>query len=82
MAPDWQGGIYACPTMPGSRPGAVIASTWAAMMYFGESGMEAVRYFSVRIFDKRFTCIFVHTIGSVPVTADGSFPDFYLSQTY
>jgi len=41
VAPDWQGGIYACPTMPGSRPGAVIASTWAAMMYFGESGMAA-----------------------------------------
>ena len=40
VAPDWQGGIYACPTMPGSRPGAVIASTWAAMMYFGESGKE------------------------------------------
>jgi len=39
VAPDWQGGIYACPTIPGSRPGAVIASTWAAMMYFGESGM-------------------------------------------
>ncbi|KAL9979255.1 hypothetical protein ACROYT_G016892 [Oculina patagonica] len=38
VAPDWQGGIYACPTMPGSRPGAVIASTWAALMYFGESG--------------------------------------------
>lgn len=44
VAPDWQGGIYACPTMPGSRPGAVIASTWAAMMYFGESGyVESTR---------------------------------------
>ncbi|XP_020612836.1 sphingosine-1-phosphate lyase 1-like [Orbicella faveolata] len=44
VAPDWQGGIYACPTIPGSRPGAVIASTWAAMMYFGESGyVESTR---------------------------------------
>lgn len=38
VAPDWQGGIYACPAMPGSRSGAVIASTWAAMMHFGEAG--------------------------------------------
>ena len=40
VAPDWQGGIYACPTMPGSRPGAIIASTWAALMHFGEAGMK------------------------------------------
>ena len=40
VAPDWQGGIYACPTIPGSRPGAIIAATWAAMMHFGESGIN------------------------------------------
>ena len=40
VAPDWQGGIYACPTMPGSRPGANIALTWAALMHFGEAGMK------------------------------------------
>ncbi|EDO47839.1 predicted protein [Nematostella vectensis] len=38
VAPDWPGGIYACPTIPGSRSGGIIASTWAAMMHFGESG--------------------------------------------
>ncbi|CAH3170637.1 unnamed protein product [Porites lobata] len=44
VAPDWQGGIYACPTIPGSRPGAIIAATWAAMMHFGESGyVESTR---------------------------------------
>ncbi|KAJ7381030.1 Sphingosine-1-phosphate lyase 1 [Desmophyllum pertusum] len=42
VAPDWQGGIYACPSIPGSRPGAIIAATWASLMYFGESGMEQV----------------------------------------
>ena len=29
---DWTGGIYATPTMLGSRPGGVVAATWAAMM--------------------------------------------------
>ncbi|XP_031550346.1 sphingosine-1-phosphate lyase 1-like [Actinia tenebrosa] len=38
VAPDWPGGIYACPSIPGSRPGGIIAATWAAMMYLGETG--------------------------------------------
>lgn len=38
VQPDWPGGIYATPTMSGSRSGAVIAACWAAMMHFGESG--------------------------------------------
>ncbi|KAJ1656417.1 Dihydrosphingosine phosphate lyase [Dispira simplex] len=36
VAPDWPGGIYASPTIAGSRPGALIAGCWAAMMYMGE----------------------------------------------
>lgn len=35
---DWPGGIYASPTLPGSRPGALIATCWAAMMYHGVEG--------------------------------------------
>uniref|UniRef100_A0A6G1SL38 sphinganine-1-phosphate aldolase n=1 Tax=Aceria tosichella TaxID=561515 RepID=A0A6G1SL38_9ACAR len=35
---DWPGGIYASPTLPGSRPGALIATCWAAMMYHGLDG--------------------------------------------
>ena len=35
---DWPGGIYASPTLAGSRPGANIAVTWAAMMSFGRDG--------------------------------------------
>ncbi|XP_060575238.1 sphingosine-1-phosphate lyase 1-like, partial [Ruditapes philippinarum] len=38
VQPDWPGGIYASPTLAGSRSGAVIASCWAAMMYFGQDG--------------------------------------------
>jgi sphinganine-1-phosphate aldolase len=36
--PDWSGGIYASPSMTGSRSGGLIAATWAAMVYLGEEG--------------------------------------------
>ena len=35
---DWSGGIYASPTMAGTRPGGVIAAAWAVMNYLGEEG--------------------------------------------
>ena len=35
---EWAGGVYASPTLAGSRPGANIAVTWAAMMSFGRDG--------------------------------------------
>jgi len=40
VAPDWTGGIYASPGMPGSRPGGLIAAAWAAMVAMGRSGYE------------------------------------------
>nr|XP_056706485.1 sphingosine-1-phosphate lyase 1 [Euleptes europaea] len=44
VATDWQGGIYASPTVAGSRPGGIIAACWAAMMHLGEDGyVEATR---------------------------------------
>ena len=38
VQPDWNGGIYASPTVSGSRPGAPIAGTWAVMVATGEKG--------------------------------------------
>ncbi|KAL6750488.1 PLP-dependent transferase [Haematococcus lacustris] len=38
---DWSGGLYISPTMAGSRPGALIATAWAAMMAMGEEGYLA-----------------------------------------
>ncbi|KAI9099865.1 pyridoxal phosphate-dependent transferase [Phlyctochytrium arcticum] len=35
---EWPGGIYASPTIAGSRPGSLIAGCWAALVHFGESG--------------------------------------------
>lgn len=44
VSPDWTGGIYASPTIAGSRPGALVASCWAALVYMGEPGyVDATR---------------------------------------
>jgi sphinganine-1-phosphate aldolase len=41
---DWPGGVYASPTVQGSRSGGLSAATWASMMSMGESGyLEAAR---------------------------------------
>ncbi len=43
-ATDWPGGMYFSPTLAGSRPGALSAACWAAMLAMGESGyIEATR---------------------------------------
>ena len=35
---DWSGGIYASPSMAGTRPGGPIAAAWAALQAMGEDG--------------------------------------------
>jgi glutamate/tyrosine decarboxylase-like PLP-dependent enzyme len=35
---DWPGGIYASPTMTGTRPGGAIAAAWAVLNFLGEEG--------------------------------------------
>lgn len=35
---DWPGGLYASPSIPGSRPGGLIATCWAAMLFHGLDG--------------------------------------------
>ena len=35
---DWPGGLYCSPTFAGSRPGALSAACWAAMVSIGEEG--------------------------------------------
>ncbi len=37
-ASDWPGGLYYSPTLAGSRPGALSATCWAAMVTMGEDG--------------------------------------------
>ncbi len=40
-ATDWPGGLYFSPTFAGSRPGALSAACWAAMVAMGEQGYLA-----------------------------------------
>lgn len=41
---EWPGGMYFSPTFAGSRPGALGAAAWAAMLSIGEAGyLEATR---------------------------------------
>ncbi|KAG9485221.1 hypothetical protein GDO78_008354 [Eleutherodactylus coqui] len=41
---DWPGGLYASPSVAGSRPGGIIAACWATMMHMGEDGyIEATK---------------------------------------
>jgi len=35
---DWTGGIYATPSIAGSRAGGIIAACWAALVYYGRDG--------------------------------------------
>ena len=38
VVPDWSGGVYASPSIAGSRPGALIAGCWASLMNVGQDG--------------------------------------------
>lgn len=40
VSTDWTGGLYASPTLAGSRPGALSAGCWATLLYMGRSGYE------------------------------------------
>jgi sphinganine-1-phosphate aldolase len=42
VSTDWSGGIYASPTMTGTRPGGAIAAAWAVMNHLGEEGYLAI----------------------------------------
>ena len=42
ISTDWSGGIYASPTMTGTRPGGSIAAAWAVMSHLGEAGYLAI----------------------------------------
>jgi glutamate/tyrosine decarboxylase-like PLP-dependent enzyme len=38
VATEWPGGLYYSPTLAGSRPGALLAAAWAALLSVGEDG--------------------------------------------
>lgn len=54
---SWTGGIYASPTLAGSRAGGVSASTWAVMVHMGEEGYLEVSERIIRTARKIRKCI-------------------------
>ncbi|RXK38082.1 sphinganine-1-phosphate aldolase [Tremella mesenterica] len=38
---DWAGGVYASPSLAGSRPGAILAGAWAVLNHIGLDGYTA-----------------------------------------
>ncbi|SCU86966.1 LAMI_0D04236g1_1 [Lachancea mirantina] len=38
LSTEWTGGLYASPTLAGSRPGALVVGCWATMVHLGEAG--------------------------------------------
>eukprot|EP00211_Chloroparvula_japonica_P001444 CAMPEP_0119157398 /NCGR_PEP_ID=MMETSP1310-20130426/52735_1 /TAXON_ID=464262 /ORGANISM="Genus nov. species nov., Strain RCC2339" /LENGTH=564 /DNA_ID=CAMNT_0007150015 /DNA_START=56 /DNA_END=1750 /DNA_ORIENTATION=- len=36
--PQWRGGLYCTATVAGSRPGALVAATWASLVHIGMEG--------------------------------------------
>ncbi|XP_015798065.1 sphingosine-1-phosphate lyase 1 [Nothobranchius furzeri] len=78
VAPDWQGGIYASPSIAGSRPGGIIAACWATMMHMGHSGyVDATRRIistarKIRTEIRKIKGVFVFGDPEVSVVAIGS----------
>uniref|UniRef100_A0A3Q2TCG4 sphinganine-1-phosphate aldolase n=1 Tax=Fundulus heteroclitus TaxID=8078 RepID=A0A3Q2TCG4_FUNHE len=72
VAPDWQGGIYASPSVAGSRPGGIIAACWATMMYMGESGYVDATRKIISTAIKKIHGVFVFGNPEVSVVAIGS----------
>lgn len=64
---EWPGGMYCSPAVSGSKPGNVIAGTWAAMVRMGEEGYVDSCDKIVRTREKITTALaqlpFVHIIG-------------------
>ncbi|CAH1795552.1 unnamed protein product, partial [Owenia fusiformis] len=75
---DWPGGIYASPTLAGSRAGAIIAACWATMVSIGEEGyvdstrkiIQTTRYITEKI--RKINGLYVLGEPQVSVIAMGS----------
>ncbi len=52
VATDFPGGIYASPTLLGTRPGGPIAAAWAALTSFGQDGYIALAKQAVEAADR------------------------------
>lgn len=74
--PDWTGGVYASPSIAGSRSGALIAGCWVSLMTIGEAGyiaschqiMGAAKQFEIAIREDPVLSANLEVIGNPEVS--------------
>lgn len=74
--PDWSGGVYASPSVAGSRPGALIAGCWASIMNVGEAGyinscteiINAARKFETAVREHPVISLHMEVVGNPMVS--------------
>lgn len=84
---DWPGGNYGSPSVSGSRSGGIIATCWAAMMYFGHEGyvnttrsiVETVKYMEAELQTMEPVFIFGTPVTSVIALGSDVFHIYRLS---
>ncbi|BEI87550.1 uncharacterized protein CcaverHIS019_0102680 [Cutaneotrichosporon cavernicola] len=77
---DWAGGVYASPSMAGSRPGSIIAGAWAVLNTYGVDGytlsakdiIGAARHFKLQLQNRFQDDLFVIGDPLLSVVAFGS----------
>ncbi|TEB10259.1 sphinganine-1-phosphate aldolase [Coprinellus micaceus] len=66
---EWVGGVYASPSMSGSRPGALIAGAWAVLQHVGTKGyLESCR--SIVLATRQIADAITNTIPELYVLGD------------
>jgi len=69
---DWSGGIYASPSMTGTRAGGPIAAAWAILNYLGEDGYlrltDQVMKTAIKLRDGIHAIDGLHVIGQPDMT--------------
>ena len=75
----WPGGRYGSPAAAGARPGAPIATAWAAVHHLGRSGYLRLAQRVLDAFDA-FTAG-IDAIDGLAVTGEPDFPSFQFSST-
>jgi sphinganine-1-phosphate aldolase len=69
--PNWTGGVYASPSIAGSRPGALIAGCWASLMAVGEKGYIDATYRIVGAAKELETTLRTHAVLSAELVVMG-----------
>jgi len=76
---QWPGGLYASPTVSGTRPGGAIAAAWTVMRHLGRDGYTA--YAQQTLHSARKMQEAVRTTGGLAVVGHPQLPVFSIRST-